>query len=220
MDENSIVEFTNQQLKNILVCKNDVTPFVKIALERTLKCFEYNNDKYYKGKRSISLYNTGQYSIYLYYLANTIYNSGNNELATKVYYLNKVLHSVDWFYEIELPEYWGVEHPVGSVLGRAKYQNGLFIYQGCTVGGSKNRYPCLGYNVILYSNSTILGDCNIGNNIIVSTGTTIKDENIPNNSLVFGQSPNLVIKEKTKEYIQKIIDEIWINNQTSQYQIR
>ena len=117
---------------------------------------------------------------------------------------------MDWFYEIELPTYWGVEHPVGSVLGRAKYNDGLYIYQGCTVGGNNKRYPSLGHNVIMYSNATILGNCNIGNNVILSTGTIIKEENIPDNCIVFGKSPNLVVKEKPYGYIEKILDEIWI----------
>jgi serine O-acetyltransferase len=213
MTERDIADFTNQQLKNLLISNHDVTPYVKDSLDRTLSCFEPNNNKYYARNRNISVFHSGQYSIYLYYLANTIYKkSGDTELASKIYYLNKILHSVDWFYAIELPSYWGVEHPVGSVLGRAKYDDGLFIYQGCTVGGNKKRYPSLGRNVIMYSNSTILGNCNVGDNVIIATGTTVKDQDIPNNSIVFGESPNLVIKEKSEESINELIDEIWIRN--------
>jgi len=211
MIEKEIAYFTNQQLKNLLISNHDVTPYVKDSLDRTLKCFEKNNNKYYKRDLNLSVFHSGQYSIYLYYLANTIHNkSSDTELASKIYYLNKILHSVDWFYEIELPNYWGVEHPVGSVLGRAQYNDGLFIYQNCTIGGNKKQYPTLGRNVIMYSNSTIIGNCNIGNNVIISTGTTIKDQNIPSNSMVFGESPNLVINQKSEDRISELIDEIWI----------
>lgn len=64
------------------------------------------------------------------------------------------------------------------------------------------------YNVIMYSNSTILGNCNVGDNVILATGTIIKDQDIPNNSIVFGESPNLVIKEKSEGEMYKLIDEI------------
>jgi len=213
MTERDIADFTNQQLKNLLISNHDVTSYVRDSLDRTLRCFVPNNNKYYTGSTNVSVFHSGQYSIYLYYLANTIYRkSGDTELASKVYYLNKILHSVDWFYAIELPNYWGVEHPVGSVLGRAKYSDGLFIYQGCTVGGNKKKYPSLGHNVIMYSNSTILGNCNVGDNVIIATGTTIKDQDIPNNCIVFGESPHLIIKEKSEETINKMIDEIWIRN--------
>lgn len=213
MTERDMADFTNQQLRNLLISNHDVTPYVKDSIDRTIRCFKPNNNKYYAGNTNISVFHSGQYSIYLYYLANTIYKkSGDTELASKIYYLNKILHSVDWFYAIELPSYWGVEHPVGSVLGRAKYQEGLFIYQGCTVGGNKKKYPILGRNIIMYSNSTILGNSNVGDNVIISTGTTIKDQNIPKNSIVFGTSPNLVIKEKNEENMYELIDEIWIRN--------
>ena len=46
------------------------------------------------------------------------------------------MNSVDLFYAIELPQKFGAEHPLGSVMGRAKYGDGFFFYQGCTVGGT------------------------------------------------------------------------------------
>lgn len=119
------------------------------------------------------------------------------------------MHSVDWYYEIELPEYWGVEHTLGSVLGRAKYGKGFFIYQGCTVGGNKKIYPELGENVILYANATVLGSSKIGNNVVISTGTTVKDESIPDCCLVFGQSPNLIIKRKDAAYMDELVSKFW-----------
>lgn len=213
LTEQYLINFTNQQLKNILISDEDVSPYVKESLEKSEVCFKPNNNKYYKNKDSFSVFHSGQYSIFLYYLSNTIFKrSGNTEFASKVYYLNKILHSVDWFYAIDLPSFWGVEHPVGSVLGRAKYKDGLFIYQGCTVGGNKKKYPTLGENVIMYSNSSILGDSNIGDNVILATGTTIKDQDVPKNSIVFGQSPTLIIKDKSESQIFELIDEIWIRN--------
>ncbi len=45
-------------------------------------------------------------------------------------------------------------------------------------------------------NSAIIGDCHIGDNVTIGAGALVKDEDIPSNSLVFGQSPNLIIKKK------------------------
>lgn len=210
MNEINLSEHVNNQIYNFFNLKVDVSPFIEVSLDRTLKCFQKNQNKYYQDLDNISIFHSGQYSIFLYYLSNTIYKSDvADNLADLIYYLNKVLHSVDWFYAIELPVYWGVEHPLGSVLGRAEYQNGLFIYQGCTVGGNKAKYPTLGENVIMYSNSSILGDSTIGNNVLISTGTTIIDEDVPEKSIVFGQSPNLVIKSRSDEYITESISKFW-----------
>ncbi len=209
MTINEIANHVNQQLKNILISDEDVTPYVVNALHKTQKCFLPNQNKYYNRDDNFSVFHSGQYSIFLYYLGNDAHKEKNEELGSKLYYLNKILHGVDWYHEIELPSYWGVEHPVGSVLGRAVYSDGLFIYQGCTVGGNKGKYPVLGRNVIMYSNSSILGDSKIGDNVVVSTGVTVKDKIIPSNSLIFEKNGDLVIKEKDETYMYRIIDELW-----------
>ena len=142
--------------------------------------------------------------IFLYYLSHDIYLNANvGQLCDKIYYLNKIFHSVDLFYAIELPEQFGAEHPLGSVMGRAKYSNGFFFYQGCTVGGTRDKegkvhYPVIGKNVRMYSNSSILGSCNIGNNVNLGAGCIVKNQDVPDNSIVFGESPNLIIKQKKR----------------------
>ena len=132
--------------------------------------------------------------------------------------MNKILNAVDIFYEIEFPTIWGVEHPVGSVMGRANYSDFFYFYQGCTVG-TNNKYsadgsyvcyhPNIGVNVVMYSNSKILGSSNIGNNVIVSANTYIINQNVPDNSIVFGQSPNIKIILKEENEIKNRLVDIW-----------
>ncbi len=111
-----------------------------------------------------------------------------------------------------------VEHPLGSVLGRAQYGDYLYIYQGVTIGGNtklgkdKLDYPIIGDNVIMYSNAKVLGNARIGNNVILSANTYVIAENIPDNSVVFGQSPNLVVKNKPYE-VNASINNFWIKKQ-------
>ena len=96
-------------------------------------------------------------------------------------------------------------------MGRANYSNKFFFYQGCTVGGNKGKYPSIGENVIMYANATMIGETKIGNNVIISTGAIIKDEYIPSNSIVFGQSPNLIIKQKNESDISELTKHFWRN---------
>lgn len=127
------------------------------------------------------------------------------------------MHANDWFYQIELPKHFWAEHPLGSVLGRAKYGDYLFVYQGTTIGGNRSlengesvlRYPTLGNNVVLYANSTVLGNTKIGDNVIVAANTYLINEDIPSNCIVFGTSPNIVIKVKSEEEIIKLTEHIW-----------
>jgi len=131
-----------------------------------------------------------------------------------VYYLNKIMHSCDWFDGAKLPESFYAEHPLGSVLGRAKYGNRFFVYQGTTVGGSWDKegnlnYPVIGDHVLMYSDSKILGKAVVGDYVVLSADCTIKDEVIPMGSVVFGKSPNLVIKQRSIEEITRMQGYVW-----------
>jgi len=157
-----------------------------------------------------------QWMIFLYRLSHQIYLNGEGSTpkeADQVYYLNKVMHSNDWFYAIDLPEHFMCEHPLGSVLGRASYGDHFFVYQGSTVGGNRSKgvlsYPVIGDNVILFANSTVLGDTRIGNNVVVSAGTQIINETVLDNCIVFGKSPELVIKTKSENEIKEYTKHIW-----------
>jgi serine O-acetyltransferase len=44
------------------------------------------------------------------------------------------------------------------------------------------------------ANSMIFGDSKIGDNTVIGVGAIIKNKDIPANSIVFGHSPNLIIK--------------------------
>lgn len=108
------------------------------------------------------------------------------------------MHAVDIYAEVVLPPVFFLEHPLASVFGRAEYGNNFFAMQGCTVGGNKGKYPIIGENVKMFSNSKIIGNSKIGNNVWLSANSYIKDENVPNNSIVFGSSPYLIIKDLKK----------------------
>lgn len=174
------------------------------VLERTEYCFARTKNKYYSknGEVYFNPFHSGQYTIFLYYLANTIYQKSNAaRLADKVYFLNKTLNGCDLFYEIELPSVFMLDHPVGSVMGRAKYGEYFQFGQNCTVGNNKGIFPVISNNVQMTANSMIIGNCLIGENSIIGAGACVKDENIPANSLVFGQSPNLIIKTRGSENV-------------------
>ena len=99
-------------------------------------------------------------------------------------------------------------------MGKAKYSDYLFVYQGTTIGGKRNQgtiyYPQIGNNVVLYANATVLGDTKIDNNVILSADSYVINENIPDNCIVFGQSPNIIVKEKKVTEIKEMTKHIWL----------
>jgi serine O-acetyltransferase len=172
------------------------------ALKKCETCFEATPNKYYKrdGKACFNPFHSGQCCIFLYFLSRAVFlmDLDQRSLADRVYYLNKALNGLDLFYEVDMPDVFFLDHPVGSVLGRATYGSHFSFSQNCTVGNNKGIFPSIGKNVQMMSGSKILGNCHIGDNVIVSANTYIKDTDIPENSLVFGSSPNLIIKQRTK----------------------
>ncbi len=151
--------------------------------------------------------------IFLYRVSRLLFQQGYGHEADCVYYLNKIMHANDWFYQIDWPVHFMAEHPLGSVLGKAVYGDFLFVYQSTTVGGNRKNdtlyYHVLGNNVVLYANATVLGNTHIGNNVIVSANSYLIDADIPDNCLVFGKSPDLKIVIKSEEEMKKRTRHLW-----------
>lgn len=213
-----LLELVNHQLQRnwggmVTLEMEDVCD-MKTVMSRLEKCFEKINSPYFwhQNKTTFKIEHSVQYAIFLYILSNELYRAGKIKKASFVYYLNKIMHSVEWFYAIELPEYFGAEHPLGSVLGKAVYGNYFFAYQGVTVGGNREGeklyYPVIGEHVTMFSDSKIIGKAQIGDNTIIAANTYIKDTDIPSNSIVFGQYPNLIIKH-AGEKAKQISASIW-----------
>lgn len=183
-----------------------ITERFAYVLQACEENFLQNENKYFRQTMGgaecakFNPYHSVQYMIFLYYLSHDIFkNCQQPLLCDKIYYLNKILHSVDLFYAVELPKHFGAEHPLGSVMGRGNFSDGFFFYQGCTVGGTRDKegniyYPIIEENVRMYANSCILGRCHIGKNVNIGAGCIVKNQDVPANSTVFGQSPNLIIK--------------------------
>ncbi len=200
-------KLVSKQLDNLFIfdrsCEQErLNSSIEAALKKCETCFAATSNKYYQrnGLPYFNPFHSGQYCIFLYFLSRAVFaaHPEARSLADRIYYLNKALNGLDLFYEVEMPDIFFLDHPVGSVLGRASYGSHFSFSQNCTVGNNKGIFPTIGKNVQMMSSSKILGRCKIGDNVVVSANTYIKDTDIPANSLVFGTSPNLTIKAATR----------------------
>ena len=200
--KSDIISLLFHQLESFFPISDDEKDCIRNSMEEVYSridyCFDKTSNKYYHRGDDVYFnpFHAGQYTIFLYFCSRIVFLNGNSLLADKIYYLNKIMNSCDLFYEIELPDYFMLDHPQGTVMGRAKYSDGLSFSQYSTVGNNKGIYPVIGKNCHMCMNSAILGNCQIGDNVTIGAGALVKDEDIPSESLVFGQSPNLVIKKK------------------------
>jgi serine O-acetyltransferase len=133
--------------------------------------------------------------MFLYRLSNILYNeTSDRTIPTKLFLLNKLLHGIDIFYEINLPDIFILNHPVGTVLGRGNYADYLIVCQRCTVGNNRGIYPTFGKFTTLYPGATVLGNCNIGENCAIASESFLLDTNLKSDSLYIGNPQSYVIK--------------------------
>lgn len=176
------------------------------ALERFENCISDCNNKYYSKENDEGIrepyfdpLHTCQWTLFLYFMANTIYKYENEKkeaarvVCDKIYGQAKMMSGCDIYFEVEMPEKFYFDYPLGIHIGRAKYGDAFSFVQGCTVDDKDGKYPVIGENVTMLAGSKIIGSSHIGNNCIISEGTIIVDEDIKDNSVVYGKSPNLTI---------------------------
>ena len=88
-------------------------------------------------------------------------------------------------------------HPVGIVIGiDVSIGKGCIIYQNVTIGTKDTnntinpKYPKIGNNVIIYPNSIIIGDIEIGDNSIIGAGAVVLN-NVPEDCVVVGNPASI-----------------------------
>jgi len=193
LSSDNIAFYISQQLNNFFPDTNkveiaDLSEAVKTALERVEYCFsKVSNTRYNNGSEPIYNHLYSDHNIVFYwFLSNSIWKeTGNEALASKLYYLNKVMHGFDCMYDTKLPDIFLVFHGVGTMLGKATYSDFLVVMQGCTIGSNNGKYPILGKGVSLTANSSVIGNCTIGDLCTISTGTLIFEKNMNSSETAF-----------------------------------
>jgi serine O-acetyltransferase len=212
LENDQLAKYVSSQLNLFFPDQNPVQAdellvWMNQAEERVFECFYGIKKKYFTEHETVYFNHlqTDQYCMYLYMLANFIYkNQGNLDLATKLYYLNKVMHSVDVYFTTDLPPVFLFVHPSGTILGRGKFHGRLVAYQGCTVGClNEGIFPVFKGDVILYSHASVLGTCHIGHNVCIGTGVQVINTDVPDNTVVTGTYPNYQLRENRKSIVER-----------------
>ena len=170
------------------------------ALERLHRCINacapWRPDEF-------NVLQSSQHTIFLYYLANTIFKqSGDTEAPTRLFLMNKAFNGIDLFYEIAMPEVFYIGHSVGIVLAKATYGNYLVLYQNSTVGRHKADIPVLGDRVVLYPNTAVIGRSVVGDDAVVSQGVSVVNKQVPQRSIAFAGGPGeLVFRPRPDDLI-------------------
>ena len=141
---------------------------------------------------------------FLYFLANTVWRNRHNEnICTKLFYLNKALNGFSCFYDNDLPDRFLIGHSLGIVLVRAHYPEYFVVYQNCTVGRMGGKVPRLGEGTVMYPNSAIVGDCDIGPRTTVAQGCSVINADTPGDSIVISRDGALEFKKPKHDILKE-----------------
>ena len=214
ISEKSLLKYIYTQVNNIIpdnnkVDKKNLEYCLKVALERIELSFSVIKNKYYY-KNNLSFFNhlnADHYSALLYFISNNAYKINDVTISSKFFLLNKFMFGVDVFYKVELPSHFIFVHPLGTILGNAKYEDFLVVYQNVTVGSTTDGfYPNFSKKTILYSNSSLIGKSKIGENFILAANSSLINKNIGKNKIVKGAYPNNSISNNKKSIIKNYFD--------------
>lgn len=211
LNEKELSHYLSNQINVFFPDKEKVTPkfvlpIIEHSSEHLYNCFSKIPTKHFRKNENVYFNHlqSDQYAMFLSILSRQSYLLKNDQIATKIYYLNKILHSIDVYFRTKLPEVFLFVHPLGSILGRAKFSNYFIMYQNCTVGClNKDIFPIFMGKTIMYAYSSVLGECIIGDNVCIASGTSVINTNIPSNTIVMGEYPNYVLKENKKDFFKR-----------------
>lgn len=197
LNEKELLQYLSLQLDNFfpdkIACNdNQVKSAVSIALQRVENCFKHITLPGYRtaeGEANFSHMHTDQYSQFLYYFSNTLWNEyQRKEICDKVIALNKVLNGMFYSYKCKLPDIFLFGHPVGSIIGNAEYSDYLVIFQNVTINTSSdengNAAPKLGKGLFLGAGAKIIGNKTIGDRVSLGVDTMVYNQEIVDDMVV------------------------------------
>lgn len=137
--------------------------------------------------------NSNELAVFLFRLGNELHLNKFEDLKFQIHWLLKELCSCEIYFNNEIDKGFYIVHGEGTVIGsRNKIGKGFKIHQGCTIGHKKNGQGNgnqIGDNVTMYSNSSIIGELLIGNNVVIG-GNVLVFQNIENDKVVTIKNAN------------------------------
>ena len=145
--------------------------------------------------------NSNELVIFLYRIGNELHLQNLDQLKPQVHWLLKELCSCEIYFNTSIDEGFYVVHGQGTIIGsRNIIGKGFIIHHGCTIGHKKNgtgNGSKIGNNVTLYCNSSILGELNIGDDVVSGAHVLVSNDILAKN-VVVSRVDNIVKERNLK----------------------
>ena len=132
---NDLRKMLYKQLESFFLLGEEERALIDSHIESALSKLEFSfsrtKNKYYHDESIVRFdpLHGCQWARFLYELSRSVYLSGESvSVCDKLYGLLKVMASADLFYQVELPDVFMFDHPLGAIMGRALYSNYFTLY--------------------------------------------------------------------------------------------
>ena len=191
--------YPDNETKNI---SKQLHGVIDTVMDRVEHSFSKIKCKYYRDSNGVFFNHLhgDHYSAFLYLVSNQLWKTYSDEqIASKVFLLNKMMFGIDAFYTIELPQHFRFIHPIGTVLGNATYGDYFVVYQNVTIGSKIDGiYPEFTGGNVIYSGASVIGNSKLGFGTSVGANALVIGKDIPEYTTVVGQTNDLkMIPNKT-----------------------
>lgn len=218
LNKQELAAYIGMQLEHFFPDKNifrgrDVEKAIDLGLERLEYCYKFIAIPAYcrDGQTYFSHLHGDQYSQFLYYLSNSLWSiSANKPICDKIIQLNRLLSGCFYSYNSGLPDIFYWSHPVGTVLGKAKYGNFFSCRQNCTVAtqkssASEKNEMSFGKGLFLGAGASIMShSIKIGDRVAIGTGTMIYNaDKIEDDMLIYNKEGKMICEKRDRDYYNK-----------------
>ncbi len=127
-----------------------------------------------------------QYATFLYKLSRLcIKNNLSKPVTDRLFLLNKTLHGIELYPQVELPKFFFLSYTNSAVFSKANYSDYCVFHQGITIGRNGDKRPTIEKYLVMYPSSMIIGNCHVRENTVLSPGVRLIDKDTPGNCYVF-----------------------------------
>ena len=173
-------------------------------------CATYHGDPAAESTKEVILSYPGIKAIVNYRIAHALLLLGVPVIPRMI---SEMAHSetgIDIHPGATIGEHFAIDHGTGIVIGATSIiGNNVKLYQGVTLGAKSfsydennnpvkglPRHPIIGDNVVIYSNTSVLGRITIGNNAVIGGNIWITEDVAENEKLVQAKADNNILRLK------------------------
>ncbi|MBU4313079.1 MAG: serine O-acetyltransferase [Candidatus Omnitrophica bacterium] len=161
-----------------------------------------NKDPAAKSALEVVLCYPGVHAIWFHRIAHFFYKKNLYLIARMISHVSRFLTGIEIHPGAKIGRRVFIDHGMGIVIGEtSEIGDDTLLYKGVVLGGTSlekdKRHPTIGKNVVIGSNSCVLGPVKIGDGARIGSGSVVVKD-VPRGATVVGV-PGKIVEKKTAE---------------------